>query len=104
MNKFPVSLNPKKSKDFAALYLKHCTNHLRLAVYQYIISESKDGLDLTQFKKDNHMLICTEDVLKKIRDELHKLGWLTCLEYGSTVFFVYKEEKDKPNVHGVNLE
>ena len=81
-------------KDF--LYREH-SNTLRIEIRRHILNGNEsDFYDLDAFnRKHVKNMTQTHEMVKEIREELHRLGWKTDLGFGDTGLYIYSTE-EKP--------
>jgi hypothetical protein len=89
MKEFPKKLKPQYRHLFPQIVFNELLEEWRKKVYQYILSNDKNGFDLCVDNKplDKRIIDC-------LRLELSTLGWKTSLGYNCTVMFIYEDEKD----------
>ena len=89
MKEFPNKLQPKYKHLFPQLKFNQELEHWREKVFEHIISENKDGFDLTYDNKniDKRIISC-------LCFELKNLGWKTNLAFGSSVLFIYENDSE----------
>lgn len=111
MNKFPTYLKPENQQKFKQYAQTVQVQELRKAIYLYMLTGDKKGFDLrlhgesdirTAFSTDVKTI--DNNVLDKVREELHSKNWQTMLAYGNTTLYIFVNDDDKPVIDAYDIE
>jgi hypothetical protein len=92
MLRFPAYLTPNQISSFPDHIYAHELNKLRSKIYDFILSQTKGGIDLrssTDEKGQYSFKKIDEKIINQVCNELSCLGWETRLAFGKTTLFVF---------------
>ena len=99
MNSFPNSICVENKSNFPGINIDRVTSIFREEIFTTLIrrKDENEYIDLDTFSRQycGNKSSTMNMILKKIREELHNLGWKTELSFGDSGLFIYSTD-EKP--------
>ena len=93
MNSFPETMNVKNIETFESINNNRIISLFRQEIYETLITRADENvyIDLDVFRRKycNNKTCILNNIVTKITNELHELGWKTKLSFGDTGLFIY---------------